>query len=118
MHTTNFKLQKLTKQMLIIVSQTLLQEIGDPLLANATLTAAKLSGDKSDLKVYVDYHDRNQLNQIVAGLNQNAGIFRYQLSQQLSIYKIPKVRFFVDDVLVKAQKIEELINESLKKIQD
>lgn len=118
MRASNFKLQKLTKQMLLILSETLIKEIDDPHLHNVTLTAAKLSNDKSDLKIYVDYHDRDQLEQIVQLLNQNVGIFRFQLSQQLSIYKIPKIRFFVDDILINAQKIENLINDSLKKIQD
>lgn len=110
------QLLRLEKQILKILSHTLLTEVADQSLRLTTFTTAKLTNDHSQVKVFVDVLDRNQADSIVIKLNKISGLFRTALAKKLKLYKSPKVLFVNDFVIDQASELEKLIAQEMKKI--
>ena len=85
-------------------------ECRDPRLAKITISAVEVSKDYSHAKIFfTTLTDENiALNEKI--LNGAAGFLRSQLSKQMTMYSVPKLKFVYDHSLVTGQKMENLIN--------
>ncbi|MDQ0513662.1 ribosome-binding factor A [Mycoplasmoides fastidiosum] len=118
MKETRIQIRRLEKTIFRILNETLVSELDDSFFMTIAFTAVKLSNDKSWLTVYVDHLDPENASNAIAKLDAVKGLFRNKLAQELTIYRIPQIKFVFDEVIEHANKIEALINESLKKIKD
>ncbi|WP_391591825.1 Ribosome-binding factor RbfA [[Mycoplasma] cavipharyngis] len=110
------QIKRLEKTILSILNQSLITEFDDQCYRQISFTDVKLSNDKSWLTVYVDQfgHQSNQV--VIDNLNKVKGWFKKILAQKLTIYRIPEITFVYDDLIEQANKIEALIDQSLKRI--
>lgn len=111
----NFHFQHIQSQILLILNETLRDEIYDEKIKLATFTATKLTNDYSYCTVYVDTFDRTKINQIILSLNKAKGVFRTALAKKLTIRKAPQLIFINDCSIDHSKRINDIINNLHKK---
>lgn len=97
------------------LSMIISQELNDPLLGFPTVTEVDIAPDYSQAKVYVSFLGKNYKKRDgLEALKRSKGHIKSMLAKRVSMRKIPDLVFIVDDSLDKADRIEKLINESIK----
>lgn len=84
-------------------------KLHDPLLANVTITAVKLSPDLQLASVYYRVFEDKDVKQAGRSLTKAAGLLRHELSQNLDVRRVPQLRFFYDESIERASRIESLL---------
>ena len=91
------------------------QEVKDPRVSEIVIYDVVVSNDLGIAKIYFSPLDIQQdASEILQGLESAGGFLRTQLSKKLQMRKMPELRFMVDDTEAKSDRIEQLINKSLK----
>ena len=91
-------------------------EVKDPRISEIIIYDVVVSKDLGTAKVYFSPMDIQQdATEIVQGLQSASGYLRTQLSKILRLRKMPELRFIIDDTESKGDRIEQLIQKSLKK---
>lgn len=106
---------RIQQTILIILCNTLKEEIYDPTLKLATFTDIHLTNDYSQATVFVDTYDRKQIDQVVETCKKAQGVFKTALAKQLEIRKIPELIFEKDRSVDQSIEIEKIIQEIHKK---
>lgn len=89
-------------------------EVHDPRVGVATITAVETSPELDHAKVYfTTLGDDAERAEVTAGLRSAATFIRAQLGRRLHMRRIPELHFQVDRVLEEAQRIERLLREAL-----
>ena len=89
-------------------------EVRDPRVGLATVTAVETSPELDHARVYITtLGEDEEKAEIVAGLQSAAGFLRGQLGRRLHLRRIPELHFQIDRVLEGAQRIESLLREAL-----
>ncbi len=86
------------------------REIRDPRLAAVAITDIEVSADLSSARVYV-HVAAGDAREALRGLAAAQGFFRKRLCQLSQLRVVPEMRFKLDDSKIKAQRIEELLND-------
>lgn len=110
-HRKNYNHDRTQQTMLIILCNTLRDEIYDPVVKLATFTDIKLTNDYSEARVLVDTYDRKNIDQVVEALTKAKGVFKTALANQLEIRKIPELIFEKDVSIDQSLEIEKLIHD-------
>ena len=93
-----------------LLSTLIQRELRDPDLGFLTLTAVRLSGDRSIAKVYYTVlGEDEQRAKTRKALGRAAGFLRSQLAQRLDMRRVPELRFFPDEALEAGNHMEELL---------
>jgi ribosome-binding factor A len=96
------------------ISLIIRDEVRDPRVGLATITAVQTSPELDHAKVYItSLGDEAEREEIVEGLRSAAPFIRKQLSGRLSMRRIPELHFEADRVLAEAMRIEQLLREAL-----
>jgi len=103
------KHDRLESLMLRVLFNALREEVYDKDLKNVSFTYAKLSTDKRNLNVFVDFYNREKLPKLIKKLNENKMVFKRALASNLTVYKIPDVIFTADESIERAMEIERII---------
>lgn len=111
----NYNHDRIQQTMLIVLCNTLRDEIYDPVIKLATFTDIKLTPDYSEARVLVDTYDRKQIDKVVESLTKAKGVFKTALANQLEIRKIPELIFEKDISIDQSLEIEKLISQIHKK---
>ena len=89
-------------------------EVRDPRVGLATVTAVETSPELDHAKVYITtLGDEEERAEVLAGLKSAAPFVRSQLSKRLQMRRIPELHFEIDRVLEEAMRIEALLREAL-----
>jgi ribosome-binding factor A len=89
-------------------------EVRDPRVGLATVTAVESSPELDHAKVYVTtLGDEDERAGVMAGLRSAAPFIRSQLGRRLHMRRIPELHFEYDRVLEEATRIERLLREAL-----
>lgn len=98
------------------LAELLQHEADDPAFHSVTLTAARVSRDLSNATLYftlMGNHDQDAVKEIVQKLQHAAGYLRRQIARRMKIRTVPQLRFFYDESIERALKIESLIDRAL-----
>ncbi len=82
----------------------------DPRLESVTITAAKVSPDLSIATVYFRVYNDADIDAAQQGLVSASGYLKRELARSLDVRRVPDLRFFYDESIERASRIEELIN--------
>ena len=85
-------------------------KLGDPRLEGVTITAVKISPDMQVASVYYRVYNDDRKEDALAGLLKASGFLKRNL-QSLEIRRIPDLRFFYDESLERAARIETLLGQ-------
>jgi len=109
--------ERLEDQIHFLLSNLIQRELRDPELGFLTLTAVRLSPDRSVAKVYFTVLPANGGDQEAQdaltrkALGRAAGFLRSQLAARLKMRRVPELRFFPDGTLEEGNHMETLLAE-------
>ena len=109
--------EHLEDQVHFLLSTLVQRELRDPELGFVTLTAVRLSPDRSVAKVYFTVLPANGGDQGAQdaltrkALGRGAGFLRSQLATRLKMRRVPELRFFPDGTLEDGNHMETLLEE-------
>lgn len=107
--------KKLADQIKKIVSEVVDRKLKDPRKGFITITHVKLSGDLQIASIYFTVlGSEEEVEQSLEVLNHANNFIRSEVASHIKARFVPELRFFVDDTMKQAQRIEELL-EHLKK---
>lgn len=88
-------------------------EVRDPRVSEATVTAVETSPELDHAKVYFTaLGDDAEKDEILSGLQSASPFIRTQLGRRLRMRRIPELHFQVDRVLEEASRIDALLREA------
>lgn len=103
------RLQEFIKEEL---SEILQRELKDPRVGFVSITAVKVSNDKSHVKIYVSVlGDEQKKRESMAGLESAKGFIRSEIGKRLQIRHTPEIQFFSDSSLEEGARIISLLNQ-------
>jgi ribosome-binding factor A len=104
--------QQLEDQIHFLLSTLIQRELRDPDLGFVTLTAVRLTGDRSIARVYYTVlGEEEQGPKTRKALGRAAGFLRTQLAQRLKMRRVPELQFFPDTTLAEGNKMEALFDQ-------
>ena len=109
--------ERLEDQVHFLLSTLVQRELRDPELGFATITAVRLSPDRSVARVYFTVLPANGGDQEAQNgftrkaLGRAAGFLRTQLAARLKMKRVPELRFFPDGTLEEGNHLETLLAE-------
>lgn len=112
--------ERLEDQIHFLLSNLIQRELRDPELGFLTLTAVRLTPDRSLARVYFtvlppsggDQEAQDALTR--KALGRAAGFLRSQLAARLKMRRVPELRFFPDSTLEAGNHLETLLAEIQK----
>jgi ribosome-binding factor A len=103
---------RLAEQIREEVSQIVGYELHDHRVGFVTVTDVQVSPDFSNARVYVSVlGDEEEKRRSLEALERAAGFVRRQLAPRLRTKKAPTVRFVLDELLERGNRIENLLKE-------
>jgi ribosome-binding factor A len=101
--------QQIEDQLHFMLSTLIQRELRDPDLGFLTLTAVRITGDRSIARVYYTVlGDEAQLDRSRKALGRAAGFLRTHLAKHLKMRRVPELQFFPDSTLEDGNKIEAI----------
>lgn len=105
---------RINEQLKQEISLIVRDEVRDPRVGLATITAVVTSPELDHARVYVTaLGNDEEREEIVSGLRSAAAFIRKQLGGRLHMRRIPELHFEEDRVLKEALRIEELLRQAL-----
>ena len=100
----------LQKELSIIFQRNTFSEQKNVLVS---VTVIRVSPDLSVARVYLSVFPSNLGEQILENIIKNTGKIKYELGNKVrnQLRKIPDLKFFIDDSLDYANKIDDLLND-------
>ena len=112
--------ERLEDQIHFLLSNLIQRELRDPELGFLTVTAVRLTPDRSLAKVYFTVLPAQGGDQAAQdaltrkALGRAAGFLRSQLASRLKMRRVPELRFFPDGTLEEGNHLETLLGEIQK----
>jgi len=103
--------RRIEDQIQRILSDVLRTEVRDPRLAAVIITAVKVSKDLSVAWVYYSVLQADgEAESLDIALASAMGFLRHRLAQQLTVRRVPELRFELDETGANARSMEKLID--------
>lgn len=96
-----------------IIADVLRREIRDPRVTGVTITAAKVTKDLRQARIYFTVMGGAHGNKdtVLAGLNSALGFIRSRIGKQLQLRYVPSIEFFYDESVDEAERIDKLLRQ-------
>lgn len=111
----SLKIDRISSDVLRVLSNIMLLEAKDETLKHITLTECKVTNDLSFANVYYTYMGDESLESVKENLRIAEPYLRSVLAEKLDLRHTPEIRFFYDNSIEYGQNIERIINEIHKK---
>lgn len=109
---SGIRLQRIQDQIKRVLTVILETKVNDPRIDGAYITDVSVDRELDFANIYVSsLAGQEQAGEILEGLRNAAGFMRYELSQEIKLRVMPKLRFYWDDTPEKADRIESIIAE-------
>lgn len=112
--------ERLEDQIHFLLSTLIQRELRDPDLGFLTLTAVRITPDRSMAKVYFTTMgtqgrtDEEQMGLARKALGRSAGFLRSALAPRLHLKRVPELQFFPDTTLAEGNKMDAIFAEIAK----
>ncbi len=110
------RMQRLADQIQREIAGLIRSELKDPRLGMVTISAVKVSKDMGYAEIYVTVLGKEldvDYAPSLAVLNNAAGFLRGALGKSLQVRMIPRLRFHYDEVVVRGNRMAELIHQAI-----
>ncbi len=109
---SGIRLQRIQDQIKRVLTLILETKVNDPRIAGAYITDVSVDRELDYANIYISsLSGEEHASEILEGLSNAAGFMRHELSQEIKIRVMPKLRFYWDDTPEKADRIESIIAE-------
>ena len=112
---SEIRLKRIQDQIKRVITEILEGRVNDPRLASVYVTDVSVDRELDYANIYVSALGKeDQVEEILEGLENASGFIRYNLSQEVNLRVMPKLRFYWDDTPDRADRIESLLEEIRK----
>jgi ribosome-binding factor A len=96
-----------------VIADMLREDIRDPRVTAVTITAAKVTKDLRQARIYFTILGGASENKdsVLAGLKSALGFIRARIGKQLKLRFVPAIEFFYDESVDEAERIEKLLRQ-------
>jgi ribosome-binding factor A len=96
-----------------VIADVLRKDIRDPRVTAVTITAAKVTKDLRQARIYFTILGGASENKdaVLAGLKSALGFIRVRIGKQLKLRFVPSIEFFYDESVDEAERIEKLLRQ-------
>jgi ribosome-binding factor A len=96
-----------------VIADVLREDIRDPRVTAVTITAAKVTKDLRQARIYFTILGGASENKdaVLAGLKSALGFIRARIGKQLKLRFVPAIEFFYDESIDEAERIEKLLRQ-------
>jgi ribosome-binding factor A len=109
---SNIRLKRIQEQIQKVLTEILENRVNDPRVEGVYITDVTIDRELDYANIYVSSLAGEPVaEEIIEGLRNAAGFIRYNLSQEVELRVMPRLRFYWDDTPERAERIEELLNE-------
>ena len=91
-----------------VIAEVLRQDIRDPRVRAVTITAAKVTKDLRQARIYFSIFGGDK-DSVVAGLKSALGFIRSKIGKRLNLRYVPSIEFIYDDSVDRAERIDKLL---------
>jgi ribosome-binding factor A len=107
------RMRRVDEAMREVLSDVLTHEVKDPRVGFVTVTDVKTSPDLRHARVYVSVlGDPAEVEASLEGLLSAHGFLQGRVGGELRLKNTPTLHFIHDDTAVRAQRLEQIINET------
>lgn len=107
---SELRLKRIQDQIMRVLTEILESKVNDPRLNSVYVTDVSVDRELDYANIYVSsLAGKNQSEEILEALQTASGFIRFNLSQEVKLRVMPKLRFYWDDTPEKADRIEELL---------
>lgn len=99
---------RISRQLSRMLSEIMLRESQDKRLQMVNITRVTVVPDLSLAKIYYTLMNEDE-KAIEQALTRANGFLRSQLSKRLTTHRTPQLKFYYDDTLARARRIESLL---------
>ena len=93
-----------------VLSLTLLNKIEDPRLTGVNVTDVKVDRELDYANIYVSAPEgQTREREVIQALNHARGFLKYELSNEIDLRVMPRLRFFWDPTPERADRIDTLL---------
>lgn len=104
------RMKRINDRMKELLSIVLLTKIEDPRLMNVSVTEVRVDRELDYANIYVSSLDNDYSSEeIIEALNRASGYLKYEISEEIDLRIMPKLRFFWDPTPQKADRIDALL---------
>ena len=104
--------RRIEDQIQRILSDVVRTEVRDPRLANAIITAVRVSKDLSVAWVYYSVlQAEGEPGNLDEAFASAMGFLRGRLAKDLTVRRVPELRFKLDETVVNARHMDELLDD-------
>jgi len=112
---SEIRLKRIQDQIKRVITEILEGRVNDPRLASVYVTDVSVDRELDYANIYVSALGKeDQVEEILEGLENASGFMRFNLSQEVKLRAMPKLRFYWDDTPERADRIESLLEEIRK----
>jgi ribosome-binding factor A len=112
---SDIRLKRIQDQIKQVVTEILESRVNDPRLDSVYVTDVTVDRELDYANIYVSaLGGQGQVDEILLGLQNASGFIRHNLSQEVKLRVIPKIRFYWDETPDRADRIEALLDEIRK----
>ena len=105
--------RRIEDQIQRILSDVVRTEARDPRLANAIITAVRVSKDLSVAWVYYSVlQSEGETENLDDAFASAMGFLRSRLAKDLTVRRVPELRFELDETTTNARRMDQLISEA------
>jgi ribosome-binding factor A len=96
-----------------VIAEVLREDIRDPRVTGVTITAARVTKDLRQARIYFTILGGAAENKdsVLAGLKSALGFIRSKIGKQLKLRFVPAIEFFYDQSVDEAERIEKLLRQ-------
>ena len=96
-----------------VIADVLREDIRDPRVTAVTITAATVTKDLRQARIYFTILGGASENKdsVLAGLKSALGFIRARIGKQLKLRFVPAIEFFYDESVDEAERIEKLLRQ-------
>ncbi|NLZ26463.1 MAG: 30S ribosome-binding factor RbfA [Chloroflexi bacterium] len=104
------RMKRINDRVKEILSVVLLTKIEDPRLMEVSITDVRVDRELDYANIYVSSFDEDYSpEEVLEALNRASGYLKYELSEEINLRIMPKLRFFWDPTPQKADRIDALL---------
>ena len=96
-----------------VIAEVLREEIRDPRVSAVTITAAKVTKDLRQARIYFTILGGGSGNKdaVLAGLKSALGFIRSKIGKRLNLRHVPSIEFLYDESVDQAERIDKLLKQ-------
>ena len=97
-----------------ILAAILLERVSDPRLQELTITEVEMSPDLKLARIYYVERQGTDREELMKALDKAMGFIKQEVAREHILRTMPELNFLPDETLEKAERLERLLNEAQK----